>query len=171
MQKAFVSLGAMIAATVIAGSAGAAPTAPPAPGSMQHFAHHAGAYWRGHRSMALFRQLDLTQAQRASIRDFAKAGFQQAHPEMLALRQKRAAFESAVPGTAAYQAASNDLAHAEANAALARALRRSDLRSRIYQLLTPAQRAQLATLQAQRQERRDWRRSHRQPMTSPAATS
>ncbi len=174
MHKAFVSVGALIAAFAFTGTAGAATLAASNPGSnpgsVQPAFHRAGSHWRRHRAEAWFRQLDLTPAQRASIHGFAKAGFQQLRPELLALRQNRAAFNRAVPGSAAYQAAANDLAHAEANAALARALRRADLRSQAYRILTPAQRTQLATLQAQRRERRDWRREHLQSVTSAATT-
>lgn len=168
MHKALVSLSVAIAATVMGAPAGAAtPAAPPA----RQNAPWAGGHGQRHHAMGVLRQLDLSQAQRASIRGYAKDGFQQARPEMAALRAKRAAFANAVPGTAAYQAAANDLAHAEANAALARTLRQSDLRSKIYQILTPAQRTQLATLQAQRRERQEWRRSHRQPAASDATAS
>lgn len=170
MQKSFVSLGVLIAALVVTGGAMAATPAAANPAPMHQGWHHGGPHWHGRHSMELFRQLDLSQAQRASIHAFARQNFQTLRPELSALRQKRAAFDSALPGTPEYQAAANDLAHAEANLALARVLHKSDLRSKIYQTLTPAQKIQLATLRAQRKERRDWRRTHMQPAPSAATT-
>lgn len=171
MRKATVFLGIIAASILGVGAAGAAlPVANGQP-SMDHGQHQTGQRWHGHRSMELFRQLDLSEAQRASIRTFARENFRQMRPELAALRQKRMAFDDAVPGTAEYQAAANDLAHAEANAALARVLHKSDLRSKIYQTLTPAQKVQLATLRAQRKERRDWHRTHLQPAPSASTAS
>lgn len=129
-----------------------------APHQWHRFGHHR---WHGNHWMRTLRQLDLSDAQRTSIRQLVRGDFKQAHPEMLALREKRLAFEAATPGTPAYEAASNDLGQAAANAALARMLSRSKLRSQIYQVLTPAQKTQLATIQAQRAQRRNWERANR----------
>lgn len=167
-----LSVPAAVAAALLAGAAVAAP--PPSSGTtasgprtdhVWHHSMHRG--WHGDRWMGTLRQLDLTDAQRTGIRDLMRQGFQQARPEMTALREKRTAFEAATPGSAEYQAAANDLGHAEANAALARMLQRADLRTKVYQLLTPAQRTQLATLRAQRQERRQWQESHRPSASRP----
>lgn len=166
---------AVVMAASLTGTAMAFAAPPPAhpgtgpmPGHMwQHRGH---GRWHGGHWMRTLRQLDLSTTQRASIRSMLRADFKEARPEMVALRQKRAAFEAATPGTAEYHAAANDLGHAEADAALTRMLHHADLRTKIYQLLTPAQRAQLATLRAQRQERRQWRESHR-PNAAPGAAS
>lgn len=174
MHKLTVS--AAVAAALIAGAAAAAPPASAAPGAAAPRTDHAWNHGmhrgrHGDRWMRTLRELDLSDAQRSSIRELVRQDFQQSRPEMVALRQKRAAFEAATPGTAEYQAAANDLGHAQANAALARMLHRADLRAKVYQLLTPDQRTQLATIRTQRQERRQWEQSHRQPVTQGAESA
>lgn len=129
------------------------------------FRHHR---WHGDHWMRTLRQLDLSEAQRQNIRQLVRADFKQARPEMIALREKQLAFETVKPGTPAYEAASNDLGQAAANAALARMLSRTKLRGQIYKLLTPAQQTQLATIQSQRAQRRSWERANRP--AAPAAS-
>ncbi|HEX5961656.1 MAG TPA: Spy/CpxP family protein refolding chaperone [Rhodanobacteraceae bacterium] len=124
--------------------------------------------------MGLLRQLDLTDTQRASVHQLMQQSFEQAHSGMQALHEKRMAFEKAVPGSAGYQAAANELAEAESSAAHARVLREADLRAKIHDLLTPAQRTQLANLREQRETKmKQWRESRMQKrsMQAPAAAS
>lgn len=100
----------------------------------------------------LFSQLGLTDSQRASVRQLMRQNFQQALPEIQSLRQKRMAFDNATPGTSQFQSAANDLAQAESTASHAQVLRQADLRTKIYNLLTPEQRTKLASLIQQRQQ-------------------
>lgn len=132
--------------------------------------HQHGDAMRGHR-MGMLDQLNLTAAQRTSIHELRQQSFTAARPAMQTLRQQRMAFEQATPGSADYQTAANALAQAEADAAHARVLREADLRSKIYNVLTPAQRTQLASLKEQRKARmQKWREAHmRHTMTPPAA--
>lgn len=125
---------------------------------------------RGHR-MGMLDQLNLTDAQHTSIRELKQQSFTAARPAMQSLRQQRMAFERATPGSADYQTAANALAQAEADAARAQVLREADLRSKIYNVLTPAQRTQMASLKEQRKARmQKWREAHmRHTMTPPAA--
>lgn len=117
----------------------------------------------------IFDQLDLTEAQRTSVKQLMKQNFEQARPEMQALGQKRMAFENATPGSSNYQSIANDLAQAESNAAHAQVLRQANLRTKIYDLLTPTQRTKLASIRAQNQEKmREWRAAH---MRKPAASA
>jgi len=82
------------------------------------------------------------------------------------------AFDNATPGSAAYQSAANDLARAESNAAHAQVLRQAALRTNIYDLLTPEQRTQYATLRAQhRTKMKQWRESHMQKPSGSAPAS
>ena len=104
------------------------------------------------QSNDLFSQLGLTDAQRSSVRQLMQQNFQQARPEIQSLRQKRLAFDNATPGTSQFQSAANDLAQAESTAAHAQVLRQADLRTKIYNLLTSAQRTKLASLIQQRQQ-------------------
>jgi len=94
-------------------------------------------------------ELDLTPAQQASIRETMQQNFQQLRPQMQTLGQKRQAFENATPGSSGYQSAVNDLAQAEADFAKAQTLREGEVRSKVYALLTPAQRTKLKNLIAE----------------------
>ncbi|HKT41459.1 MAG TPA: Spy/CpxP family protein refolding chaperone [Rhodanobacteraceae bacterium] len=100
----------------------------------------------------LFDELGLTDAQRSSVRQLMQQNFQQARPEMQALREKRVAFDKATPGTSQFQGAANDLAAAESGAAHDQVLRQADLRTKVYNLLTAEQRTRLASLVKQRQQ-------------------
>lgn len=113
----------------------------------------------------LFDQLGLTDAQRSSVRQLIQQSFQQAQPEMQALRQKRMAFDNATPGSNQFKAAADDLAQTESNAAHAQVLRQADLRTRVYNLLTPEQRTRLTKLVSQREQR-----MQQPPATTPAAS-
>lgn len=121
--------------------------------------------------MGMLDQLNLTDAQHTSIRELMQQSFTAARPAMQTLRQQRMAFEQATPGGADYQSAAIALAQAEADAAHAKVLREADLRSKIYNVLTPAQRTQLASLKEQRKARvQKWREAHmHHTMTPPAA--
>jgi Spy/CpxP family protein refolding chaperone len=133
------------------------------------FAQPTGHAWHGHHhhhGMAMgghmYRQLDLSDAQRTQIKQLARDSFTQSKPQMQSLRQARQAFNAATPGTAAYQTSASNLAEAEADAARVRSTSRADLRAKIYQVLTSAQRTQLASLQAERQAKmKQWRASHK----------
>jgi len=145
----------LLAAALVA-SLGCAPLA---------FAQQAGHGWDGHHGMAMgghmYDQLNLNDTQRTQIKQLTRQTFAQAKPQMQALRQARQAFEAATPGTAGYQTAASNLAEAEADAARTRTTNRANLRAQIYQVLTPAQRTQLAGLQAERKaQRQQWRESH-----------
>jgi len=113
----------------------------------------------------LFDQLGLTDSQRSNVRKLMQENFQQARPEMQALRQKRQAFDNATPGTSPFQSAASDLAQAESSAAHAQVLRQADLRTKIYNLLTSEQRTKLASLVKQRQQEMQQQRA-----AAPAAS-
>lgn len=98
-------------------------------------------------------ELDLTPTQQSTIRETMQQNFQQLRPQLQALTQKRQAFETAIPGSAGYQSAVNDYARADADFAKAEILREGAVRSKVYQLLTPAQRTKLASLMAEQRAR------------------
>lgn len=156
-----------LVAAVLAAALGCTPLA---------FAQSSGHAWHGHHGMAMgghmYSKLNLSDAQHAQIRQLTQQSRAQAKPQMQALRQARQAFAAATPGTAAYQTAASNMAEAEADAARARATRHADLRAQIYGLLTPAQRTQMASLQAQRQARRQqWKASHPRNAAPAASTT
>lgn len=130
----------------------------------QNDSSQAGHAWHGHHGMMggqMYDQLNLSDAQRTQIKQLTRQDFAQAKPQMQALRQARQAFEAATPGTADYQTAASNLAEAEADAARTRTTNRANLRAQIYQVLTPAQRTQLASLRDQHKaQMQQWRESH-----------
>lgn len=139
------------------------------------FAQQAGAGWHGHHGMAMgshmYDKLNLSDAQRTQIKQLTRQDFAHAKPQMQSLRQARQAYESATPGTTAYQTAASSLAEAEADAARTRVTNEANLRAQIYQVLTPTQRTQLADMQAQHQARvQQWKQFQQQnplPQSSP----
>lgn len=158
-----------VLAAALACSSLAFAAAPPPAGSATTGMSQPG---RGGHQMNLFDQLNLTDAQRTSVRQLFQQHFEQARPEMQALRQKRMAFDNAIPGSSAYQSTANDLAQAESSAAHAQVLRQAALRTKIYNLLTPEQRTQYATLRAQHEAKmKQWRESHMQKRSGNAPAS
>jgi Spy/CpxP family protein refolding chaperone len=125
-------------------------------------------------------KLNLSDAQKDSIKQFAKQGFGQLKPQMEAVRQQRKAFESMDPTSSGYRTATSNLAKAEADFASARVMQRAALRAQVYNLLTPEQRSQLATMRAQREVRMQQRKARMQqwkefkaehPLPSSAASA
>lgn len=180
MRKSLISSSLLAAALACSPFAFAATTAP-ATSASTGAAAKAGHHWHHHRmhhrmhrhghGMYAFKKLDLTEAQRSSIHQWMRQGFEQARTGMQALRQKRMALGKATPGSAEYRNAANALATAEADAARTRVLQRADLNTKIYNLLTPAQRTKLADLRAQRQARMEkWRSAHKKHVDKPAAS-
>lgn len=133
------------------------------------------AGWHGHHGMSMgghmYARLNLTDAQRASIKQFRQQGFAQMKPQMQALRQARQAYESATPGTAAYQTAASNLGEAEADAARARIASAASLRAQVYNVLTPAQQTQLASMRAERTARMQRWKQFREQNPLPQAPS
>lgn len=178
-----IFLAAAVGFSQLAFAATGVQTSPPASstsGPMQQGKWHGMHHGHMHRHMQRHRmrmlhKLNLSDTQRTNIRQMVHESFEQARPEMQALRQKREAWEAATPGSSAYRSAAEDLATAEANAARQRVVRRAALRARIYGLLTSRQRNQLANLRAEHQARmQQWRSGHRRHSSgapAPAATS
>lgn len=135
-----------------------------------------GAGWHGHHGMSIggqmYDKLNLTDAQRDQIKQLTQQSFAQAKSQMQALRQARQAYESAVPGTSAYQSATSALAQAESDAASTRVTRQANLRAQIYQVLTPTQRDQLAQIRQQRQARmQQWKQFQQENPLPQSASS
>jgi Spy/CpxP family protein refolding chaperone len=170
MRKSLLSIA--LASTLVCSPLAFAAANPPAGSTAGGAAAKSGQPADRAGRMGMLDQLGLTDAQRTSIRQILRQSFEQTRPEMQALRQKELAFETATPGSPAYQTATSDLAQAESNAAHAQVLRQAALRTRIYNQLTPAQRAKLAGLQAQREAKiKQWRESRRRNAPAPAASS
>jgi Spy/CpxP family protein refolding chaperone len=140
------ALAAAIAFSSLAFAAGAARAQSTPPAS----AAKPGAPAQQH---SILEELNLTEAQQSTIRETMQQNFQQLRPQMEAVTQKRDAFENATPGSSSYQSTVNDLAQAEADFAKARTLREGVLRSKVYEVLTPAQRTKLQSLIAEQKAR------------------
>ncbi|HUB91849.1 MAG TPA: Spy/CpxP family protein refolding chaperone [Dyella sp.] len=98
-------------------------------------------------------QLNLSDAQRANITQIIKASATQHAAQRQAVQTQRAAFDAMTPSDAGYQSAAASLAQAEANETQARIVQHAQVEAAIYAVLTPAQRALIATAKAQRQAR------------------
>lgn len=140
---------AMTLSMILATAVGCASLAYAGPGD--------GGYGHGHRphrgmGMGMgFRelhQLDLTDAQKGSIRQMVQQSFADHKTARQALQQQRMDFEAMTPDAAGYQSAAASLAQAEANAARDRVMQQATLRSQVYGLLTDTQRTKLASLKA-----------------------
>jgi len=149
-----------------------------APGSQQQMQHHGrhghrhgrhGNFHRGH-DMNL-RKLDLTEAQRSSVKQIVKNSFTQNRTQWQALRQQRQAFESMTPDQVGYQAAADRLAQAEADATKLRVQQRANIRAQIYAVLTPQQKATLATQRSERQARMEKWKAARAARRAAAPTA
>jgi len=135
-----------------------------------------GGWHGGHRGhhgafMAL-KKLNLTDDQKAQVKQIFQQGFAQLKPQMQAVRQQRAAFEAMTPDAAGYQQAATSLAQAEASLTQARVTQGATTRAQVYNILTSAQKAQLATQQAERQQRmQQWKQQHAQQQAASSTQS
>jgi len=118
-----------------------------------------------------FQKLNLTDAQRASIKQIMHSSFAQNKTQRQALRQQRSAFESMTPDQVGYQAAAASLAQAEAAATQVRVQQKATVRAQIYAVLTPTQKAQMATMKLAKQARQQqWQQFKAQQAASSTAT-
>jgi len=108
----------------------------------------------GHSQFMALSKLNLTDAQRASIKQTMQTSFAQNKTQREALHQQREAFQAMTPDQVGYQAAAASLATAEGAAAQQRVQQQATIRAQIYALLTTQQKAQYATLQTQQQARK-----------------
>lgn len=108
--------------------------------------HHRGGHHGRHHGGPFMRQLkslDLSDAQRSSIRTAMKASFESGKGQHETMRSLHRAVMTATPGSAGYSALVNQLADAEANAARDRVQKAATLKGEIYAMLTDAQKAEL----------------------------
>lgn len=113
--------------------------------------------------------LNLTDSQKADIKQLVKASFEQMKPRMQAERKQRAAFEALTPDSPDYNTAAQALAQTAASSASARVLQLTSLKQQIYQRLTSEQKQKLSELESKRQARRtQWQSRHQQQMDGDA---
>jgi protein CpxP len=130
-----------------------------------HGHHHGG-------QMMALKKLNLTDAQRASIKQIFQSSFAQNKTQRTALHQQRSAFESMTPDQVGYTAAASRLAQSEAAATQVRVQQQANIRAQIYAVLTAPQKAQLATLKAQQDARRQqWQQLRAQQKAAAGTTT
>lgn len=115
---------------------------------------HQGRHSHRHGHDMGLKKLNLTDAQRASIKQIVHSSFAQNKTQWQALRQQRNAFESMTPDQVGYQAATTSLAQAEADATRVRVQQKATVRAQIYAVLTSTQKAQMASMKLAKQARR-----------------
>lgn len=91
------------------------------------------------------KSLDLSDAQRTTIKGYVDAARDQAQANFQSLHTLHRAFETATPDAAGYATTVTQLADAEATAARERVQMQAALRAQIYAVLTDAQKAKLAS--------------------------
>jgi periplasmic protein CpxP/Spy len=125
----------LILAAALGCSALALAQGGPAGGPGGFHGHHGGGFE--------LRGLNLTDTQKASVKQIVQASFTQLKPQFQAVRQQREAFEALAPNSSGYQAAAASLAQAEANLTSARITARAAVTAQIYStVLTSAQQTQ-----------------------------
>jgi Spy/CpxP family protein refolding chaperone len=115
--------------------------------------------WRGRAYLWLTNQLDLTEAQKSQAKETYRGAWQNAKPVMEQLRQNRKAMSEAIKA--------NDMAKIRQLAATQGDLTgqvtalRAESQAQFYQVLTPDQRAKMATIEQNMrtrfQQRAQWR--------------
>src|SRR5271154_4432693 len=138
-----------IAADTAAPAAPAAPEAPATPGPHGGWHHH-----RHHGGGMMLSKLNLTPEQHASVKTImANAG-----PQMKSIFQEMHAnsqkLQATQPTDANYAAVVAQVTQANGSLHSQMITQREAVRAQIYKILTPEQRTQLVTLQAQMQARR-----------------
>lgn len=109
-----------------------------------HGHRHGHHGMRGDRFMHKVRGLNLSEQQKTTLKGFYENRKGEFKGEFDALRTQRRAFETATPGTPAYATAAAQLADAEANQARTRVKQRAEMHTKVYSILTDAQKTQLA---------------------------
>lgn len=133
----------------------------------RHHGHH--GHHEGMRHA--FAKLNLSDAQKASIKQITQASREQNKGQWQALRSQREAFGQMTPDQVGYQAAASRLAQAEGDATRVRIEQRAKVRAQIYAVLTPTQKAQLLTMRNEREARRAQWKAFKASHPAPSASS
>lgn len=136
-----------------------------------HQGHHSRGQEHGRGHGMGFDKLDLSDAQRASIKQIMQTSHGANKTQWEALRQQRSAFEQMTPDQVGYQAAAARLAQAEADATRVRVQQKATVRAKVYALLTPEQKARMATMQTERQARRQQWKQFKAEHPAPSSSS
>ena len=160
MRKLIVLPAAVLAAALLSTAVSAQPAADAAGAPPAHAWHH---HRHGGELFHELKALNLSEQQKASVKQILQSSHAQNKAQFQSFFAARQAYESATPGSAEFQTAAANLSQAASAAAAARVQQGAEVRTQVYALLTDAQKAQWATLQAQRQARiAAWKAQHPQ---------
>ncbi len=170
MKLKRIITGAVLAAIVaLAGVAGVAQNQQEAEGQgRQERGGHRGGKGRGFGGGRFFENLNLSDAQREQIKQIADRyheGFKAQRQANRGERRGGGGFDALKGGTFD-EAAVRAAAQARANAQVEMEVQRARMMFEMYNVLTPEQKAQLATERQQREQRRQERRAGRQAGTA-----
>ncbi|HUA81631.1 MAG TPA: Spy/CpxP family protein refolding chaperone [Dyella sp.] len=160
----------MTLSLVLAAALGCSALALAGPGGQEGgFGHHRGA----EAGMA-FHGLNLTDAQKAQIKQIVQQSRTSLKSQAQAVHQQREAFEQLSPSSSGYQAAAASLAQAEANFTSARITARAAATAQIYSsVLTGAQQSQYtsnkAAFEARKAQWQQFKAQHPVSSTTSAA--
>jgi hypothetical protein len=141
----------LLLATLVGAAAAPALAADAPPTGAQHACHHHRHHHHRPHS-AFFRalhKLDLSDAQKQTLRADFKAARGTLKPQWQALRSARRNFDHTMPGSAEYGSAQTALQQAATSMVQARLQMQAQLRQKIVGTLTDAQRARLIELLSQ----------------------
>jgi protein CpxP len=145
-----LTAGAVLAAATGGGVASAADdstTAPPSPPPGAQGWHHHRGPWH------LLGQLGLSDAQKQQIKEIMTA----AHPQMQSLHEQMHAnmlkLQQTKPTDPNYTSISSQVSQTHGSLQAQAMTQKAEVRAQVFKVLTPAQQAQLATLEAQMQAR------------------
>ncbi len=105
---------------------------------------HGGPRHGGGPFLHELKSLDLSDAQRSSVRNVMKAQWQSARDQRVAMHQLHRKVDIATPDSAGYGSLVDQLADAQANEARDRVQKQAALKAEIFAMLTPAQKTALA---------------------------
>lgn len=135
-----------------------------------------GAGPRGHHGEEMFalRGLNLSDAQKAQVKQIVQQSFASLKTQQQAVRQQREAFEALSPSASNYQSSAASLAQAEANFTSARIVARAAVTAQIYNtVLTSAQQSQYtsqkAAFEARKTQWQQFKAEHPLPASASAA--
>jgi Spy/CpxP family protein refolding chaperone len=148
LGASLLAAGALLAAaagTVVAADVAATTATPPPPGAGPHGWHHRGGPWH------LLGKLGLSEDQKAQVKSILMA----ARPQMESLHQQIHAnalkLQQTSPTDANYTSITSQVSQTHGSLAAQELTQRAEVRAQIFKVLTPAQQAQLTTLEAQAQ--------------------
>jgi periplasmic protein CpxP/Spy len=148
LTATLVTAGAVVTAaagTSIASAADAATTTQPSPTQGPHERHHHGGPGR------LFSKLGLNAAQKQQIKEIMTAARPQRQSLHEQMRANFAKLRQTAPTDPNYASIVSQVSQTQGSLAGQMVTQRADVRAQVFKVLTPAQQAQLATLEAEMQ--------------------